>query len=146
MRRAIAVLVAFTVLAPLAASAQEATPSLQRSGGASTESQLLQLAGLLGTMQLVQSLCSPQDQDFWRERMQEMIRLEKPSREQQNALINAFNATYNDAKRKFDPNDDQDKSKLCTAEARAIATDTGHRGEALAQSLSNAITVPPSQG
>jgi len=125
------------LLAPLAASAQEATPSLQRSGGASTESQLLQLAGLLGTMQMVQSLCSPQDQDFWRERMQEMIRLEKPSREQQNALINAFNAGYNQA---------QDKFTTCTAEARTLATDTAHKGEALAQALANAITVPPGEG
>ena len=88
-------------------------------------------------MQMVQSLCSPQDQDFWRERMQEMIRLEKPSREQQNALINAFNNGYNDTQNKF---------TTCTAEARALATDTAHRGEALAQSLSNAIAVPPGQG
>ena len=137
MRRTILVFAACALLAPLAASAQEATPSLQRSGGASTESQLLQLAGLLGAMQMVQSLCSPQDQDFWRERMQEMIRLEKPSREQQNALINAFNNGYNDTQNKF---------TTCTAEARALATDTAHRGEALAQSLSNAITVPPGQG
>ena len=137
MHKAIAFFTAVAVFAPLAASAQEATPSLQRSTGASTESQLLQLAGLLGTMQMVQSLCSPQDQDFWRERMQEMIRLEKPSREQQNVLINAFNGGYNDAQNKF---------TTCTTEARTLATDTAQRGEALAQSLSNAITVPPGQG
>ena len=137
MRKAIASILALLVSAPLIASAQEATPSLQRSGGASTESQLSELAGLLGTMQMIQSLCSPSDQDFWRLRMQEMIRLEKPSRERQNALINAFNAGYNDAQNKF---------STCTAEARALAADTAHKGEALAQALSNAITVPADQG
>ena len=137
MRLTSSFIAAFLLFAPLAASAQEATPSLQRSGGASTESQLLQLAGLLGTMQMVQSLCSPQDQDFWRDRMQEMIRLEKPSREQQNALINAFNSGYNEAQNKF---------TTCTAEAHALATDTAHKGEALSQALANAITVAPGQG
>ena len=137
MRRKILSIAAFVLFAPLAVSAQEATPSLQRSGGASIESQLLQLAGLLGTMQMVQSLCSPQDQDFWRDRMQEMIRLEKPSREQQNTLINAFNAGYNDAQNKF---------TTCTADARSLATDTAQKGEALSQALANAITVPPNQG
>ena len=137
MRRALAVFIALILCTPLAAGAQEATPSLQRSGGASTESQLLQLAGILGTLQMVQSLCSPQDQEFWRERMQEMIRLEKPSREQQNALINAFNAGYNDAQNRF---------TSCTDEARALATSTAKKGEALAQMLANAITVPPGQG
>ena len=133
MRKAIISFVALALFTPVLANAQEATPSLQRSGGASTESQLVQLASLLGTMQMVQSLCSPADGDFWRERMQEMIRLEKPSREQQNALIGAFNAGYNNAQNKF---------TTCTADARALATDTANKGMALAQSLSNAISLP----
>lgn len=136
MRKAIASLAALLLIASLAASAQDAAAP-QRSGGGSVESQLTQLAGLLGTLQMVQSLCSPQDQDFWRERMQEMIRVEKPSREQQNALINAFNAGYNDAQNKF---------TSCTAEAHALALDTSQKGEALAQSLSNAVNTGGSPG
>lgn len=139
MRKTLALFVAFALLLPLEAQAQQ-------SESTSTGSQLAQLATLLGTMQMLQSLCSPQDQDFWRERMQEMIRLEKPSREQQNALINAFNSGYNSAKSKFDPDDAQDKSALCTAEAHALAIDTAHQGEALAQVLSNAVKAGDNPG
>ncbi len=135
MRRAIVLLAASLLLAPIAASAQQTAP--QQSGSGSVESRLSQLAGLLGTMQMLQSLCSPQDQDFWRERMQEMIRLEKPSREQQNALINAFNTGYNSAQSTF---------TTCTAEAHALAISTAQKGEALSQMLSNAVNTGDSPG
>lgn len=137
MRKSLVSLIALIFLMPFAASAQQAASAPPQSGSISVESQLTQLAGLLGTMQMLQSLCSPQDQDFWRERMQEMIRLEKPSREQQNALINAFNAGYSNAQNKF---------TSCTAEAHTLAADTAQKGEAIAQALSNAINTGAGPG
>ena len=88
--RKIALLLTSLVLAGPApfAAAQNVTPSLQQSEGASTESRRLQLAQILGTIQYVRMMCEPSEGEFWRDRMMEMIRLEKPSLEQKNSLIN----------------------------------------------------------
>ena len=129
MHKAIGFFAGLTLLVASLANAQQANAPAPQIGPSSVESQLTELAGLLGTMQMLQSLCSPQDQDFWRDRMQEMLRLEKPSIEQQHALINAFNAGYNGAESRF---------TNCTPEAHSLAVETAQKGEALAQALSTA--------
>ena len=91
---------------------------------------MLRLAEIMGALHYVQGLCDPANSEFWRDRMQEMLRLEKPSLEQKNALTLQFNAGYDAASTKF---------SSCTDEARTLASAKATEGEAIAQSLADAI-------
>jgi uncharacterized protein (TIGR02301 family) len=125
------------VMAPLGAGAQEATPTLKRGQGESTEARLMQLSQILGALHYVRKLCAPSDGDFWRDRMMEMIRLEKPSVAEREQLIQQFNVGYDDATSRF---------PTCTADARSFASDTAKQGEKVALGIANSINMGNNPG
>jgi uncharacterized protein (TIGR02301 family) len=131
MSKLISVLAALIWLgASCAALAQESTPTLQRSQGETTQQRLLRLSELLGELHYVRSLCEPNDPGFWRDRMNEMIRLEKPPIQQRNNMINQFNAGYTSASYRF---------TACTAQAKSYASTAAREGQSIAQQLGTEI-------
>lgn len=132
-------LVIMAVLASLGmggmAQAQDSTPTLQRAPGQSNESRLLRMAELLGNLHYVRVLCDPAEGEFWRDRMMELIRLEKPSIGQRNRMIEQFNAGYEDAASRYGQ---------CTREARTYASTVAREGEAISDELASAIKTDTS--
>lgn len=138
MSKRIPLLAALVVLGLAApALAQEATPTLQRSQGETTQDRLMRLSELLGELHYVRSLCDPQNPSFWRDRMNEMIRLEKPPIQQRNDMIGQFNTGYNEAKAQF---------TTCTDQARSLSEAAAREGEGLARQLGNAIDTAVDAG
>jgi uncharacterized protein (TIGR02301 family) len=133
MRKLIVLVASLTALSPATLAAQDGAPALRPPEGQSTQSRMLQLAGILGSLQYVRALCQTSDGEFWRERMMEMIRLEKPSAEEIKELKLQFNAGYASAEQRF---------QACTDEAQKFASSTARQGEDIAQGLANAIIVP----
>jgi uncharacterized protein (TIGR02301 family) len=124
-------------IVPLAALAQESAPPAPPDQPQSTEARLVQLAQILGTLHYVRVLCEPSDGTYWRDRMQDMLRLEKPSLAERNELISQFNAGYQSAQQRF---------ATCTPEAEGFAADTAKQGEALSETIANSINVGTTRG
>jgi uncharacterized protein (TIGR02301 family) len=113
-----------------AAWAQESTPSLQPGGGASYQSRLLRLSEILGALHSVRAQCEPAEDTRWRDRMQELIRLERPSTEQKNAMTLRFNAGYEDASSRF---------RVCTDAARVYAANVAREAETISRTLAQSV-------
>jgi uncharacterized protein (TIGR02301 family) len=113
-----------------AAWAQESTPSLQPGGGQSYQSRLLRLSEILGALHFVRAQCEPAEDVRWRDRMQELIRLERPSTEQRNAMVVKFNDGYGDAKSRF---------SVCTDAARVYAANIAGEGETISRTLAQSV-------
>lgn len=132
MIRALAVL----LLIALPASAQEesATPTLKRSERVTYEDNLKALAEVLGNLHHVRPLCHPEDGERWRERMMELIRIEKPSTQQKDAMVARFNDGYDAAGKRF---------PQCTPGAETFARERAAEGEAITRRLAERITAAP---
>ena len=94
------------------------------------QSQLLRLAEILGSLHAIRSVCDPQADARWRERMMELIRLERPSNEQRNTLIGLFNSGFEATGARY---------KTCSDAARADAATLARAGETISRNLSAAI-------
>ena len=138
MRKALTVVILCgALLAPLIAAAQSTAPAQSPALPENAEERMLQLAQILGSLHYVRKLCEPADGDFWRDRMMEMIRLEKPSVAERDQLTQQFNQGFNDATTRF---------PTCTQDAKEFAAATARQGEALAQALSDSINMSPGPG
>ncbi|MEM9169078.1 MAG: TIGR02301 family protein [Pseudomonadota bacterium] len=88
---------------------------------------LTELSGVFGGLHFIRRTCGPGNEtDVWRERMKQLVRLEDPSATQREAMIEAFNTAYRDARRRFPD---------CTAEAANRAASLAADGERLTEAL-----------
>ncbi len=76
-------------------------PKPPRRRPASYQDRLYRLSEILGGLHAVRSVCNSGD-SHWRDRMQELIRLERPSQDEKNGMVQHFNLGYAQANSKFD--------------------------------------------
>ena len=93
------------------------------------QGRLLRLAEILGGLHSVRTLCQAGD-SHWRDRMMEMLRLEKPSTDERNEMIERFNQGYATANGRF---------SSCTGEARAYSATLAREGEELSRGLAQSV-------
>jgi uncharacterized protein (TIGR02301 family) len=120
----------FALLFASAAWAQNATPSLEPGTGASYQSRILRLSEILGALHSVRTHCESSGDSHWRDRMMELIRLEHPSTDERNAMIERFNAGYAAADGRF---------SSCTDAARAYAATLAREGQDLSRTLAQSV-------
>jgi uncharacterized protein (TIGR02301 family) len=84
----------------------------------------------LGALHLVRPLCEPSEEGHWRDRMMELIRLERPSTEERNTMIERFNSGYADAKARY---------SSCTDAARAAAANLAREGQTISRGLAQTV-------
>jgi uncharacterized protein (TIGR02301 family) len=82
-----AVLLAASVMvAPVPAAAQAADPPY--------ESQLLRLSEILGALHYLRPLCGADEDQLWRQQMEELIAAEEPNDRRKSRLTDRFNLGY----------------------------------------------------
>ncbi len=116
------------VAGPLAAAAQTSTPPADSSQ--SYRGQLMRLSEILGGLHSVRTHCESAGDSHWRDRMMELIRLERPSVDERNAMIERFNAGYAATNSRF---------STCSDAARAYAQTLAREGEGISRSLAQAV-------
>ncbi|MFO1187258.1 MAG: TIGR02301 family protein [Alphaproteobacteria bacterium] len=93
------------------------------------QTRVYRLSELLGMLHAVRPVCEPAEELHWYDRMNEMIRLERPTSDQKVGMINRFNAGYASGQR----------FTVCTDAARAFAASTAREGEAISRALAAAV-------
>lgn len=109
---------------------ESATPTLKRTDDISAEDRLLELSAVLGALHHLVPICAPATGERWRDRMMELIRLEKPSTAQKNEMVKRFNASFTETSKAF---------PVCNFDAEEEGRKRAARGEELARSLSARI-------
>ena len=90
---------------------------------ASRSDDLVLLSTVFGELHFVRRLCEPvREQDYWRERMKQLVALEKPTARERRRLVEGFNKGYNNAQGQF---------SACTAQAELFSINRAERGEAI---------------
>lgn len=102
--------------------------AIAQGAGTDYQSRVYRLSEILGALHAVRPVCEPSEELHWRDRMQEMMRLERPTSEQKLEMINRFNAGY-EAGRRF---------SVCTDAARVFAANQAREGEQLSRALAAA--------
>lgn len=120
----------FALLLTSAAFAQTGTTAVAPASGDTYLGRLLRLSEILGNLHSVRTLCEPSGDTHWRDRMMELIRLERPSTDQRNAMIEQFNTGYAAANAKF---------SACTDAARAYAATLAREGQSISQRLAQSV-------
>ncbi len=105
-----------------------------QSAGSDYQSRVYRLSEILGSLHAARPGCEPAEETHWRDRMQELIRLERPTTEQRNEMISRFNAGYAAGQR----------YSACTDAARVYAANAAREGEQISRAL--AIVVDQSGG
>ena len=97
---------------------------------ASRSDDLVLLSTVFGELHFVRRLCEPvREQDYWRERMKQLVALEKPTARERRRLVEGFNKGYNNAQGQF---------SACTAQAKLFSINRAERGEAIVLRLGGA--------
>ncbi len=96
------------------------------------EYMLIDLSRALGALHHLRSMCFPEEQVLWRERMKELIRLEQPSRRQMADMTRNFNEHYHAAQRRF-----PQCSRSALSEARIHAENASRVADRLLGSLTS---------
>lgn len=107
-----------------------AAPAFAQSSDA-YQGRVMRLAEILGGLHAIRTLCDPGGDTKWRDRMMELMRLERPSTDERNNLTNRFNSGYAEAQSRF---------SSCSAEARAYSATLAREGESLSRSLSQSVS------
>ncbi len=115
-----------------AASAQE--PETPRSGqeqpqGRPYDSELFQLAEVLGAIHYLRELCGAQEGQLWRDQMSALVEAEGTSARRRAALVRSFNRGYRGYGRTY---------RTCTGLARLAINRFMQEGTALARRMLNA--------
>jgi len=93
------------------------------------QGRLLRLAEILGGLHSVRTLCEAGD-SHWRDRMMELIRLERPSTDERSEMIERFNAGYAAVNGRF---------SSCSSDARAYGVSLAREGETISRSLAVSV-------
>ncbi len=99
MRRSAAIILAILTLA--AASAPPAFAAQRVEGLNAHEYNLLDLSKALGALHHLRGLCYDRERRLWQDRMDELVRLEQPSRRQVRAMTAKFREGFEAARRRF---------------------------------------------
>ncbi len=116
MRAVVSTALAIGLIAP-PALAQDRSPAARQN--------LVELAYVLGESHALRQTCRPDDQ-YWRNRMSQLIDVEAADQSLQARLANTFNTGYAAAKARF---------PACNQALKAEASQLGLQGQALSQQL-----------
>src|SRR5262249_41457844 len=119
------ILIAALLLSTSAMAQTQAPPS-----PASYQDRLFRLAEILGGLHAIRSLCESGEDSRWRDRMQELIRLERPSQDEKNGMVEHFNLGYAQTNSKF---------ASCTDAARGYLAALAREGEGLSRGLGETV-------
>ena len=126
MRQIFIAMSAVILLAPLPAAAQDHLPE-SRFGEPPRSRLLLELARVMGESHLMTIACDGLNEQYWRDRMVELLSLEAENRYRlREDMIDAFNDGYRDRNR---------RNNRCDANMREDRANLSERGRLLAQQL-----------
>ncbi len=87
---------------------------------------LIDLSRTIGESHALRQLCEGDDDQYWRERMKSLVNAERPEASLETALLNAFNAGFEQRSAQF---------RACSPAARRALAQASAKGSALARRL-----------